>query len=69
MHPRDECKTVFMTKMSCYCYTVMPFELKNAGATYQRLIDKVLAPMIGRNVACSGWKQVNSWVSYSPSVG
>ena len=50
MNPRDKCKTVFMTELSCYCYTVMPFGLKNAGATYQRLMDRVLAPMIGRNV-------------------
>ena len=50
MHPRDECKTAFMIELSCYCYTVMPFGLKNAGATYQRLMDKELAPMIGRNV-------------------
>ena len=50
MHPRDECKTTFMTKLFCYYYKVMPFGIKNAGATYQRLMDKVLAPMIGRNV-------------------
>ena len=50
MHPRDECKTTFMTELSCYCYTVMPFRLKNAGVTYQRLMDKVLTPMTGRNV-------------------
>jgi len=50
MHPRDECKTAFMTETSCYCYIVMRFGLKNAGATYQRLMDKVLAPMLGRNV-------------------
>ena len=50
MHLRVECKTTFMTKLSCYCYTVMPFGLKNVGATYQRLMDRVLAPMIGRNV-------------------
>jgi len=50
MHPRDECKIAFMTELSCYCYKVIPFGLKNAGATYQRLMDRVLAPMIGRNV-------------------
>jgi len=50
MHPRDECKTAFMTETCYYCYKVMSFGLKNAGATYQRLMDKVLAPMLGRNV-------------------
>ena len=34
MHPRDECKTTFMTELSSYCYKVMPFGLNNAGATY-----------------------------------
>ena len=50
MHPRDECKTAFMTETCCYCYKVMPFGLKNAGATYQRLMIRILAPMLGRNV-------------------
>ena len=50
MHPMDEEKTAFMMERLCYCYRVMPFGLKNAGATYQRLMDKVLAPMLGRNV-------------------
>ena len=50
MHPMDEEKTAFMTERSCYCYKVMPFGLRNAGAAYQRLMDKVLAPMLGRNV-------------------
>jgi len=53
MHLRDESKTAFMTETCNYCYKVMPFGLKNAGSTYQRLMDKVLAPMLGRNVhAC-----------------
>ena len=50
MHPREECKTAFMTQLSCYCYKAMPFGLNNVGATYQRLMDRVLAPMLGRNV-------------------
>jgi len=50
MHPKDESKTTFMTETCSYCYKVMPFGLKNAGATYQRLMDKFLAPMLGRNV-------------------
>ena len=39
-----------MTETSSYCYRVMPFGLKNVGATYKRLMDKVQAPMLGRNV-------------------
>jgi len=46
MHPRDECKTTFLTETCCYCYKVMPFGLKNAGATYQRLMNRILAPML-----------------------
>ncbi|XP_072056381.1 uncharacterized protein [Arachis hypogaea] len=46
MHPGDEEKTVFVTDQGNYCYKVMPFGLKNAGATYQRLMDKVFKEQI-----------------------
>ena len=41
MHPLDEEKMTFITHMVNYCYKVMLFELKNPGATYQRLMNKV----------------------------
>lgn len=50
MHKDDEEKTAFYTTEGIYCFTKMPFGLKNAGATYQRLIDKAFAGQIGRNL-------------------
>lgn len=50
MHPVDEEKTTFITENANFCYKVMPFGLKNAGATYQRLMDKVFQRQIGRNM-------------------
>ena len=41
MHPLDEEKTAFMIEGVNYCYKVMPFGLKNTGATYQCLMDRV----------------------------
>nr|GEU99088.1 reverse transcriptase domain-containing protein [Tanacetum cinerariifolium] len=46
----DEEKTTFHTGQRVYCYTKMPFCLKNAGATYQRLVDKAFDSQIGRNI-------------------
>ena len=47
MHLLDEEKTAFITPTGNYCYTVMPFELKNAGAICQRLMNKIFAKHIG----------------------
>ncbi|XP_072074037.1 uncharacterized protein [Arachis hypogaea] len=47
MHRSDEEKTAFITPDGTYCYTVMPFGLKNAGATYQRLVNKIFQNLSG----------------------
>ena len=40
----------FYTDQGVYCYTTMPFGLKNVGATYQRLINRIFKSQIDRNV-------------------
>ncbi|XP_013617547.1 PREDICTED: RNA-directed DNA polymerase homolog [Brassica oleracea var. oleracea] len=47
MHPDDREKTAFITDRRIYSYKVMPFGLKNAGTTYQRLINKMFAKRLG----------------------
>nr|AAR96234.1 putative polyprotein [Oryza sativa Japonica Group]ABF96264.1 retrotransposon protein, putative, Ty3-gypsy subclass [Oryza sativa Japonica Group] len=46
----DCLKTSFITPFGAYCYVTMPFGLKNAGATYQRMIQRCFSTQIGRNV-------------------
>ena len=43
MHQLDAEKTTFITFTPhwLYCYNVMPFGLKNVGATYQRLVTEI----------------------------
>ncbi|XP_024018662.1 uncharacterized protein LOC112090784 [Morus notabilis] len=50
MLDRDEEHTAFITDRGLYCYKVMPFGLKNAGATYQRLVNKMFAGQIGKSM-------------------
>ena len=50
MDEDDQEKITFVTSQALYCYKVMPFGLKNAGATYQRLVNHMLSHQIRRNV-------------------
>ncbi|XP_072062012.1 uncharacterized protein [Arachis hypogaea] len=50
MHEADQDKTAFIIENGNFCYKVMPFRLKNAGATYQRLMDRIFINQIGRNI-------------------
>jgi hypothetical protein len=49
MAKEDEEKTAFITPCSVHCYVYMPFDLKNMGATFQRLMRKALGAQMGRN--------------------
>ena len=46
----DQENTAFVTTLGLYCYKVMPFGLKNAGATFQRAVTDILRPAIGKTV-------------------
>ena len=50
MDPDDQEKTSFITGQGTYCYQVMPFGLKNAGATYQRLVNRMFQKQIGASM-------------------
>ena len=50
MYPSDAEKTSFITPHELFCYNVMPFGLKNAKATYQRLVTKMFRPLLGKTM-------------------
>ena len=50
MAPKDIEKTSFITPWGTYCCKVMPFSLKNAGATYQLAATTLLHDLIHKEV-------------------
>ena len=46
----DQEKTAFVTPTRNYHYKVMPFGLKNAGSTYQRMMTRMFEPQLGKNI-------------------
>ena len=50
MHPPGVEKTSFITPHELFCYNVMPYELKNVDATYQRLVTKMFRPLLGKTM-------------------
>lgn len=48
----DEELTAFRTPKGVYCYTVMSFGLKNAGATYQRAMTVIFSDMLHNKIEC-----------------
>ena len=51
-NPDDEKHTSFRTPLGVYYYTVMPFGLKNAGATYQRAMNDIFHEHMRKIVEC-----------------
>ena len=50
MHPPKAEKTAFIMPHGLYCFNVMPFGLKNVGATYQRMVTRRFRPLIGKSI-------------------
>jgi len=46
----DQERTPFVTPIGNYHYKVMPFGLKNAGATYQRMMTRMFEPQLGKTI-------------------
>mgnify|MGYP003702463545 CR=1 FL=1 len=48
--PKDREKTAFTTPWGTYYYRVIPFDLKNAGATYQRAVTTIIHDKLHKEV-------------------
>ena len=46
----DQDRTIFVTLIVNYHYKVMPFDLKNAEATYQRMKTRMFELQLGKNI-------------------
>ncbi|GJY50654.1 reverse transcriptase domain-containing protein [Tanacetum coccineum] len=72
MAKEDEEKTTFITNQGIFCYSKMPFSLKNAGATYQRLVDKAFQKQFCRNLetmeAKAAFKQLKQLIVELPTL-
>ena len=50
MHKDDTSNVSFITDLCIFCYLIMAFGLKNAGATYQILVNKMFKHLIGKTM-------------------
>ncbi|PKI76924.1 hypothetical protein CRG98_002711 [Punica granatum] len=50
MAEEDKIKTMFITMLGTFCYRVMPFGLKNAGATYQKAMVTLFHDMMHKEI-------------------
>ena len=50
IYPLDSANIAFITPIGMSCYNVMPFGLKNVGATYQRMMSCIFEPLLGRTM-------------------
>ena len=50
MNLRDQDHNSFITDLGLYCYRIMPFGLKNAGAAYHRMVNRLFKNQIGKSV-------------------
>ena len=46
----DQEKTAFVTTIGNYHYKIMPFDLKNVGSTYQRMMTRMFESLLGKNI-------------------